>query len=231
MSPYRFFRTDYITTEPTIPPGHRNAIHHFVKNVQKELNKFIKNVLSRTTKPVKSHASKTTKARKPICVSDGLDSEVHLADATYKVRKQIIKWQNAQNNVHLRQLKEHREYKIELKQSTSEVDAITGTIKCTMCDANIHLGVDQKNNIKLSNWIRHVKICIKQKRVQGKQQLMTNYFSSNTSDNSSLPSSLPDSESLSDKPMATDDDPIISEGYTSEDTKQGFRVAPPIVKK
>ena len=227
MSSYRFFRTDYVTAEPTIPPGHRNAINHFVKNVQKELNKSVKNVLSHTNKQVKSHASKVIKARKPICVSDGLDSEANLADATYKVRKQIVKWQNAQNNVHLRQLKEHKEYKVELKQSTSEIDAITGTIKCTMCDTNIHLGVDQKNNVKLSNWIRHVKICIKQKKVQGKQQLMTNYFSSNTSDNSSLP----DSEFLSDKPMATDDDPIISDSSTSDDTKQGFRVAPPIVKK
>ena len=155
--------------------------------------------------PVKSHASKTTKAKKPISVSDGLDSEVNLADATYKVRKQIVKWQNSQNNVHLRQLKEHKAYQIELKQSTSEEDAITGSIKCTMCDANIHLAVDKKDNIKLSNWICHVKICVKQKKVQGKQQLMTNYFSSTTSDNSSLP----DSEFLSDKPMVTDNNQTI----------------------
>ena len=101
-----------------------------------------------------------TKAGKPICVSDGLDSEANLADAAYKVQKQTVNCQNTQNNVHLRQLKEHEECKIELKQSA---DAIIGTIKCSMCDANIHLGIDQKNNIKLSNWIRHVKICIKQK--------------------------------------------------------------------
>ena len=183
-----------------------------MKNVRRELNKFVKNVSSHTTKPVKSHASKMTTARKPICVSDGLDSEADLADATSKVRKQIVKWQNAQNNVHLRQLKEHREYKIELKHSTSEADAITGTIKCTMCDANIHLGVDQKNGIKLSNWIRHVKVCVNQKRVRGKQQLMTNYFSSNTSDNSSLP----DPEYLSDKPMTTNDDPIFSESLSDK---------------
>jgi len=164
--------------------------------------------------PIKSHASKTTKAKK-------------LADATYKVRKQIVKWQNSQNNVYLRQLKEHEAYQIELKQSTSEDDAITGSIKCTMCDANIHLAVDKKNNIKLSNWIRHVKICVKQKKVQGKQQLMTNYFSSTTSDNSSLP----DSEFLSDKPMVTDNNPLISDDYSSDDTKQGFWVAPPIVTK
>ena len=184
-----------------------------------------------------------TTARKSICVSDGLDSEADLADATSKVRKKIVKWQNSQNDVHLRQLKEHKEYKIELKHSLSEADVITETIKCTMCDANIHLGADQKNGIKLSNWIRHVKICVNQKRVRGKQQLMTSYFSSNTSDNSSLPDpeSLSDkpmttnddpmfSESLSDKPMATNNEPIISEGYTTEDTKQGFWVAPPIVK-
>ena len=83
MSSHRFFCTDYISAEPTIPPGHRNAIRHFVKNVQRELSKYVKNVSSHTSMPVKSHASKTTKAKKPISVSDGLDSEVNLADATY----------------------------------------------------------------------------------------------------------------------------------------------------
>ena len=176
-----------------------------------------------------------TKARKPICVSDRIDSEADLADATFKVRKQIFKWQNVQNNVHLRQLKKHREYEIELKQSTSQADTITGTITSAQCVMPTFIWnskyIDQKNNIKLSNWIHYVKICIQQKKVRGMQQLMTNYFSPNTSDISSLPLSLPESVSLSDKPMATDDDPIISEGYTGENTKQGFWVAPPIVKK
>ena len=73
-----------------------------LKKIQKELSHFVKN---QQAKPEKPHVFKT-KARKPICVSDKLDGEcieVDLADATSQVRKQIVTWQNAQKDVHLRQ--------------------------------------------------------------------------------------------------------------------------------
>ena len=202
------------------------------------MTQFAKNTQHHQTKPTKSRVLKT-KARKPICVSDGLESEsieANLADATCKLRKQIVKWQDAQNDICLRQLKEHREYKIELKQSTNQTDTITVTIKCTMCDKNIHLGIDEKNGIKLSNWIRHVKQCVQQKKSQSKQQLvLTKYFLSSASGNSSLPKS----DSLSDRAIVTDDNSkitndnaLITDDNVSEDSnKQGFQLAPPIVQK
>ena len=62
-----------------------------------------------------------TKARKPIYVSDEVDGNVDLAVATFQVRKQIVKWQNSQSDTHLQQLKEHKEYKIEIKPNTRKL--------------------------------------------------------------------------------------------------------------
>lgn len=224
----RFLRTDFVSSEPTIPPGHRNAICHFIKNVQRELNFFTKNIQGYHTKPSSKLSASKAKVRKPISVSDGLDSEADLADTTSRVRKQIVKWQSAQNDIHLRQLKEHKHYRIELKQNTCRADAITGTIKCMMCELNIHLGVDQRSGIKLSNWIRHIKICIKQRRSQGKQQRVTNYFSSTGTDKSSLSQSLSDSMSSTEK---QNDATITDDGTNEDSSEQGFQLAPPITKK
>ena len=119
------------------------------------MTQFAKNTQHHQTKPTKSRVLKTKARKSTICVSDGLESEsieANLADATCKLRKQIVKWQDAQNDICLRQLKEHREYKIEFKQSTNQTDTITVTIKCTMCDKNIHLGIDKKK------WYQTIKL-------------------------------------------------------------------------
>jgi len=168
-----------------------------------------------------------TKARKPISVSDRLDSEADLAATTSRVQKQIVKWQSAQNDIHLGQLKKHKHHKIELKQSTCQADAITGTIKYIMHELNIHLEVDQRSGIKLSNWIHHIKICIQQRKLQGKQQHITNYFSSTDTDKSNLSLSVSDSKSSTEKQHGA----TIKENSTSEDfSKQSFQLAPPITK-
>jgi len=114
----RFLYIDFVNSEPTIPPGHRNAICYFIKNVQRELNCFMKNARGCHIRSLSKLSTSKTKARKLISVSDGLDNEVDLVAATSRARKQIVKWQSAQNDIHLRQLKEHKHYKIELKQST-----------------------------------------------------------------------------------------------------------------
>ena len=46
---------------------------------------------------------------------------VDLADATSQVQKQIVKWQNAQSDTRLQHLKEHKEYKIEIKPNTKKL--------------------------------------------------------------------------------------------------------------
>ena len=86
-----------------------------------------------------------------------------LASATSKVRNQIVKWLSNQSNIRLRQLREYKEYEVKLKQNANASGPLVGAILCIMCNTKVHLGVDQKNNVKLSNWICHVKQCVQEK--------------------------------------------------------------------
>ena len=43
----------------------------------------------------------------------------------------------------------------------------------------VHLGIDQKNNFKSSNWIRHVKQCVQEK--EGKEKTRDNLIFSGRS--------------------------------------------------
>ena len=66
-----------------------------------------------------------------------------------------------------------------------------------MCDARIHLNVDRSNIFKLSNWIRHIKLCVQGKRTKSKQKnqiALTNYFNPSSSSSVSTPRSTPDLE-------------------------------------
>ena len=95
-----------------------------------------------------------------------------------------------------------------------------------MCN---HLGVDQKNYFKLSNWICHVKQCVqekegKEKERKDKGQLELTKFFSNHSSSSKNASLISTSESELIRSDAADTGNDFSD-------KQGFQLAPPIAKK
>lgn len=119
-------------------------------------------VKGKRTPPVKRISSGTSSSDSTeiLHVVEDLD----LADATSKIRHQIIKWQQSQTKVRLRQMKEHKEYEIKIEPSNKKGDRLSAKIGCKMCDTIIHLNVDHNNIIKLSNWIRHVKLCGEDKR-------------------------------------------------------------------
>ena len=118
-----------------------------------------------------------------------------LADTTTKVRKQIVKWQHGQNNVRLSRLKEHKDYEIEIKRSVHPDDTFTAAVFCIKCNKKIHLGVNQNGVVKLSNWIRHIKPCVQEKRPKKESQLeLTKYFGNSSSSVSSPDMSTPISE-------------------------------------
>ena len=65
-----------------------------------------------------------------------------LAGATSKIRHQIVKWQVSQSNTQLRQLRQHKDYKVVVELSSKEGVSYTATIVCKMCNKRIHLNVD-----------------------------------------------------------------------------------------
>ena len=190
------------------------------------------------------------------CVDNDMED---LADANTKIRKQIIKWQHEQNDVHLRQLKEHKDYEVQIVQSVHPKDLFTAAIFCTMCSKKIHLGVNHNSSVKLSNWVCHVKTCVQEKRQKKDSQLIvTKYFSS--SSNSVLSpditspdlseistqdvqtasiTDVPSAKSATSMPQSTSSDqdsvfPSAKSGMSMPEcsgSNQGFQGAPPIAKK
>ena len=123
--------------------------------------------------------------------------DLDLTGATSKLRHQIVNWQRTQNNIQLRQLKEHKDYEVVIESSSKQGVSCSAVMMCKMCDTRIHLNVDQSNIFKLSNWIRHVKLCVQGKRTKSKQNnqiALTNYFSPSSSSSKSTPRSTPDLE-------------------------------------
>ena len=170
---------------------------------------------------VKSRVSKNSKIKAPnsdyVCYENDAED---LASATSKVRNQVVKWLSNQSNIQLRQLREYKEYEVKLQLNAS--GSLVGVILCIMCNTK---AVDQKNNVKLSNWIRHVKLCVQEKEGKDKggkekgQLALTKYFSGHSSSSENVNSYSPESEVPS-----TDDVNDFS-------AKQGFQIAPPIAKK
>ena len=189
----RFSRGDWACLEPDIPPGHRILLSNFVKDVRKQVNPYVKKVKSYHTKGVHPTNSLTTKECHLSAVSDrtgdsstasdlGVDDPVDLAENTLKIRKQIITWQHAQNNIHLRQLKEHKEYRVIVEPNANPQSNFSAAILCIMCDKKVILGVSQSKVVRLSNWIRHVKGCVQQNRGKQTSQLaLTSFFGSSGS--------------------------------------------------
>lgn len=126
---------------PDIPPGHRILLSNFVKDVQKQINpcgKKLKLVKLHHTsiKAKKSHVAAVSDTND--CPTD-FDHDVDLANTTSKIRKKIVTWHHAQNNIHLKQLKEHKQYKVIAEPSTNPSSNFCAAILCTMCDKKIIL--------------------------------------------------------------------------------------------
>ena len=54
-----------------------------------------------------------------------------LASVTSKVRNQVVKWLSNQSNIHLRQLREYKEYEVKLQLNAS--GSLVGVIYIILC--------------------------------------------------------------------------------------------------
>lgn len=218
--------------------------------------KYVSQKASRTEKLKRNTVAPPTRKEKESLMKHVNCDMEDLADVTGKVRKQIIKWQGGQNDVRLRQLKEYKDYEVQINQSVHPDGTFTAAIFCSLCNKKVHLGINLNSSVKLSNWIRHIKACVQEKRQKKESQLaLTKYFGScsssvlspdistpalsmqevstpdpdvQTSDVAakSLPVSI-SSDEESDVPSAKSTTPMPE----SSTSYQDFRGAPPIAKK
>jgi len=176
-----------------------------VKDIRKQSNAFTgkqrpaKVTANKLSKDEGNHDSSSRNAVSSAISQEGIED---LASVYLTVRKQIATWQHSQNNIHLRQLREHREFKVIIEQRTAPTGGrFSAAILCVMCNTKVILNVSDKY-VRLSNWIRHLKKCSQQKG--GKQKnLLTNYFRS---------------YSESSSPEILTPDPIVSTSASSVDS-------------
>lgn len=157
----------------------------FVRNIKAEgdfktlHSTFKGKVKAGTCQCNSSNASK----EKIICEVEGLD----LGDIYAKIRQQIVNWLKLQTVTEIRELQENKHYEIKVDQSSTNRSGFLAVITCKLCSekgTKLTLTVD-KNTIKLSNWYKHVKLCIMKtnNNKKAKQEVskgsLHNFFSSN----------------------------------------------------
>ena len=182
-----------------------------MQDIHKQSNAF-----TGKPRPVKVSTNKLSKvkgsdvsasnARNAVSSAISQEGVEDLADAHSRVRKQIVTWEHFQSNIHLRQLKEHREFKIIIEQRITLGGRFSAAILCGMCNKMVNLNVSERY-VRLSNWIRHVKHCIQQKEGKQKSQLaLTNFFrSSSESSSSEILTPDPSSPYSMDSNLSTSD--------------------------
>ena len=168
-------RTDWFSRTVDIAPGHRIIIAEFINKVQNMIQ-------PKNTLPIKRkvrHASSDSLKKQKVVAhptdpspeSNRLDVTVNcetsttdLADIASKIRIQIVKWQRTQSQSQLMQLKEHKQFEIRVSRSEKTDMPADVCITCTMCDKQLPLSMGSKHgSFSISNWSRHVKLCILKK--------------------------------------------------------------------
>ena len=104
-----------------MPPGHRVILSQFIEKIEQRIMLTFTNTHKRDAKraEVRCKYSKRVKVEESeddhgiSHVSTNETNPPHnLLEKTYKIRKQIVKWQNLQKETQLKQLKEHKDFEI-----------------------------------------------------------------------------------------------------------------------
>ena len=114
-------------------------ISKFVEDLRSELSSFKgKSVHDKGSEKKPSKAKDSSAVVAPTAKVTNIvkyDDE-DLADATSKVRKQIVNWQQKQSNVHVMQLKEHKDYEFKIERSLNPSSMFKAVVFCNACTKN-----------------------------------------------------------------------------------------------
>jgi len=165
-----------------------------------------------------------------------------------KIQKQIVKWQNSQKEMHLKQLKEHKDFEIKVQSAAGLRCSVAASINCKICNISSSLGMhDKPNSFLISNWTRHTKNCKAKQETCHDQKTLNNFLKPQVTDHSTE-TAIIQSESL-DLPKNNNNatvevrkdseisSTILNKHKNSENqsnsvddnNQQVFRLAPPIV--
>ena len=76
----------------------------------------------------------------------------NLLEIAGKIRKQIVKWQNSQKEIYLKQLKEHQDFEIKVQPAAEPGCFVDVSITFKICNVTTLLGMhDKPNSFLISN--------------------------------------------------------------------------------
>ena len=152
---FRFLRHDWKSKNISVPPGHRVILSQFIEKIKQRIMLTSTNTCKRDAKraEVRCKYSKRVKVEESeddhgIChVSTNKTHPPHnLLEKTNKIRKQIVKWQNSQKETQLKQLKEHKDFKIKIQSAVGADCSVDVSITCKICNVSSSLGMHDKPN-------------------------------------------------------------------------------------
>ena len=118
---FRFLRHDWKSKNISVSPGYRVILSQFIEKIKQRIMLTSTNTCKRDAKRAEvmckySKRVKVEESEDDHGISHVSTNETHpphnLLEKTNKIRKQIVKWQNSQKEIQLKQLKEHKDFEI-----------------------------------------------------------------------------------------------------------------------
>ena len=184
-------------------PGHRQRIVNFITALKQEAAKNkLKWPKQTTNTPViktkiklESNLESTTSDDQTTCIDPELQATV-----AAKIRQQVSKWQRSQKLIKLRELKEIKDFNVNVEVKGER--NLSLSITCNICDSRCLIS-HKGDHILISNWTRHVSKCFDKTRNTISNSKINKFFRpisrkdpdsklSNSESPSPLPQSSPD---------------------------------------
>jgi len=163
--------------------GHRILISKFIQNIRNETKVFKGKSLHKMHSRIsKRSANASTVPSLPPKDINNVNSQINahedvtedLSDIYSKICIQIINWFSAQTDMQLREVKEHEGYKIHVKRHSNGVGS-RAAILCMQCEKEKLISV-KNGSVEISNWSKHIKGCVQNKKKSNKNQKKSKQF-------------------------------------------------------
>ena len=156
----RFYRSNMTCT--FFPPGHRQRIASFVKQVKEQLEEERK----RKRRGGASNSVYMSKRGKSDGDTSSSNSDSHPSQFSTvgEIRKQVSKWQRQQKDDKLRKLREHEHF--EVKVSEGQGEGRNASVSCLVCGKSCARS-QKHGKVLISNWTRHAIKCAQSQQFCG----------------------------------------------------------------
>ncbi|MDA8002571.1 MAG: hypothetical protein MPL62_14930 [Alphaproteobacteria bacterium] len=224
----KFMRSNVTASMFRFPPGHRQTIESFVKEIKQLEDEKTRRARKRATEATTGPKAKLHKET-PTYSGDSTSSvdaapSTHASTLAY-IRQQLVKWQRSQKDSRLNALKEYEQYEVQVQ--ANEVDNMFATsVLCKVCNRSYALG-QKAGRVMISNWTKHISKCIETSKChRGVTRTIRDYLHASEAQTCSL-SSKANATASATTPSSHPSPPLVQESNLVLEDEQHFRLSPP----